>query len=516
MLNRFLGKNFHDHFHIFGLCALAIGLPTSKVIMSLASMLLLLNILLEADFKTYWIRLKNNKLFLVLLAFWSLHLISLLWTSDFTYAFNDIRIKITLLLLPLLLAIKPVSNRKNLNIILSLLIATLFVISLYNIASYKHIIGNKTFEDIRGLSQFGSHIRFGILIALGAGFSMYYLSDLKTKWRWLFLLSFSWFCYYTYYSQVLSGVVALAVVIFVLLIHFAFRYSKKLGYAALILTAVTALLPFVFLFTNFEREEIHYDYNSLTYTTPSGNQYTHFLNENTCVNGKPIFVFVCEKELRQEWNKKSAISYDSTDRRKQPLRFTLMRYMTSKNLKKDSLDFQQLTKTDIQNIENGIAGVEETESGLLARIDGVKFQLKHSDDPNGHSLLQRLAYWKAGIEIIKKNWLLGVGVGDVQTAFNNQYTTSKSPLFPENRLRAHNSYLTSWISFGIFGFILFLLLIIHFLRFQLVQKNVLGIMFILVAISTFFIEDTLETQLGVTFFAFFYGLFSVEKIKKIS
>jgi O-antigen ligase len=140
-------------------------------------------------------------------------------------------------------------------------------------------------------------------------------------------------------------------------------------------------------------------------------------------------------------------------------------------------------------------------------LTGIKFQLNNTTDPNGHSLLQRIEYWKTAWQIIRKNWFLGVGTGDVQQAFDREYISQNSPLRPENRLRAHNSYLTIWISFGIIGLILFLWMLLSFLIVQVRNNAFIPTMFMLIAICTFFIEDTLETQMGVTFFAFFYGLY---------
>jgi len=507
MLNRIFGKNFHDYFHLFGICALAIGLPSSKVILSIASMLLLLNVLLEANFKTYWQNIKSNKLFLVLLCFWSLHIIGLLWTSDFNYAINDIRIKITLLLIPLILTIKPVRSEKSIQLILSFFVATLIVTSLFNIASFLNWVGNKSYTDIRELSQFGSHIRYGILIAIGAGITLYYLWRLENRRKWLLLPVFIWFCYYTYYSQIISGLIALVVIIFTFILFLTFKKSKVFGMLTGSIAVILLIIPLYFLFSK-EKNETKLDYKTIEDYTPYGNLYSHYLDESTFENGKPVFAYVCEEELKEGWQKVSKMNYDSLDRKGQPLRFTLMRYMTSKNLRKDGKDFLKLTPEDIRHVENGIAMVEETNPGLMARLNGIKFQIHHSVDPNGHSLLQRIEYWKTGWQIIRSNWLLGVGTGDVQNAFNLQYQKMKSPLFEKNRLRAHNSYLTSWITFGIFGFIIFIFLNFSFLFVQIKRKNFIGIMFIAVAMCTFLIEDTLETQMGVTFFAFFYGLFS--------
>lgn len=512
MLNRVFGKNFHDHFHLFGICVLAIGLPTSKVILSVGMMLLVLNLLLEGSFANYWQEIKKNRFFHFLALYWSLHIIGLLWTSDFEYASNDLRIKLTLLIIPLILTVKPIRSHDHYRMILLLFVATLCVTSLYNFASYQHWIGRKNYEDIRELSLFGSHIRYGILIAVGAGICIHYLSALHNAKKWILFPVLIWFGYYTFYSQIISGFIAFTVVLIVFIILKAFSRSRVVGISIIVLSVLLLLTPFLFFLTDDKTVDI--DYISLESHTEKGNPYTHFLGKETFIDGKPVLAYVCEKELKVEWDKRSNLSYDSLDLKGQPLRFTLMRYMTSKNLKKDANGFGQLTNQDISHIEKGIASIKENQTGLTARLEGIKFQLHNSVDPNGHSLLQRFEYWKTGLKIIQQNWLIGVGTGDVQKAFDEQYKKDNSTLLDKNRLRAHNTYLTNWISFGIIGFFIFLWMIYSFLRSHFHSRSYLPMMFMLVACSTFFIEDTLETQMGVTFFAFFYGLFSVTNKKE--
>jgi hypothetical protein len=513
MLNRLFGNNFHDNFHLFGICALAIGLPTSKVILSLGMMLLILNLILEGSFASYWQNLKSNKFFHFLLLFWSFHLISLIWTTDFNYAWNDIRIKLTMLIIPLIFSVKPIQKSTQLLLILGLFITTLIFTSFYNFASYQHWIGNKVNDDIRSLSLFGSHIRYGILIAIGGGICLYYIKLLQSPKKWIFLPILLWFSYYTYFSQIISGLLALIVIILTFLIFEALKKSISLGIATLVISIAIFLVPFLFLLPNEQTES--FNYVNLESKTAKGNPYSHYLGKDTYIDGKPVLAYVCEEELREEWNKKSVISYDSIDLKGQPLRFTLMRFMTSKNLKKDAEGFSHLTKQDINNVEHGLASVNETKIGILARLEGIKFQLHHSVDPNGHSLLQRIEFWKTGIQIIKNNWFWGVGTGDVQQAFLDQYKVEKTSLLPENQLRAHNTFLTTWISFGIVGFVVFCWMILYFLKTHWKIRSFLPVMFILVACSTFFIEDTLETQIGVSFFAFFYGLFSQKNLHEL-
>ena len=62
--------------------------------------------------------------------------------------------------------------------------------------------------------------------------------------------------------------------------------------------------------------------------------------------------------MEQEWNKISDIDFMAHDKQDQMLRYTLMRYLNSLNLRKDAQGVKELTSHDIVNVENGIANVE--------------------------------------------------------------------------------------------------------------------------------------------------------------
>lgn len=506
MSYRNLGNKAHETIHFISLAGIAFGLPLNKVVMSLSMMVGILNLLVQANFKEYWIKIKNQKFFLLIAAFWALHIIGLLWTKEIDFALNDIRVKLPLIVIPLLFTVRPVHLEIQRDWLLRIFLLSLLITSLINYLSYHNWLGNYEYNDIRGLSLFGSHIRYGILIALGTVISIFYAIQ-SAKGRFVYVAFFLWFCYYTYFSQILSGSLALSIGLLSLVFLWLYKRSTKLAYTLLI-SALS--FPVIILSINLskpvESPITEKDLPNLPVKTKEGNEYIHYFVEARDSKGNYLFVNFCEIELRREWNKISTFDYDGLDKKGQEIRFTLIRYMTSMNLKKDAESFHKLNSIDIRNIENGIAEKEDGRIGLMARINGIRYQLQANADPNGHSLLQRIEYWKTGFKIIKENWLYGVGTGDIQVAFDEQYEKDHSKLFPENRLRAHNTYLTVWITFGVFCFVFFAM-IGDFLTKMLVEKNYLGFAFIAIAIITFFIEDTLETQTGVTFFAFFYGFF---------
>jgi hypothetical protein len=498
--------NIAKYLYLAGFLSLAIGLPTSKVILSLSMMLMGLGVVIEWKLLERFKSLFSNKTFLLLSFFWALHIIGLLWTENFNYAGNDIRIKISLIVLPILIYFNPFRQQFR-NLWIKLFIATLLFTTIFNFLQYHGIILNRTYNDIRGLSFFGSHIRYGILIAMGAGLCLDQFETSKVKSRFGWLALFAYFSFYTFYSQILSGAISLFAVFLIYIIWKTFKKSKALAWTLIVSSALIIISLSVYISLP---ESPNMDLKNLPLKTKLGNPYSHNIEPTTFVNGKAVLAFVCEKELKTEWEKKSKISFYGVDSKKQPIRFTLMRYMTSKELTKDKEGFDQLKIDDIRKVENGMTSAIEEKAGILSRMAGLRYQLHNSSDPNGHSLLQRMEYWKTAMYIIHKNWLLGVGTGDVDDAFQESYVNTNSPLNKENRLRAHNSYLTAWVSFGILGILTFLAVIFHFIRQCILNKNLFGLMFISVAALTFIIEDTLETQTGASFFAIFYGLVAMQ------
>ncbi len=508
MLDRLTGKSVHLYIHIFACIGLAGGLPVSKIPLSLATMLLFLNILLEAKFKTYWHNLKNNRLAWGLWLFIACEWLSLLWTKDFGYALHDFNAKLPLYSIPLVLVAKPITDRRHLYLICAFFLASVFVISFINIGTYMHWWGNKTYDDIRGLSLFGSHIRFALMVAMGIALCIAWLIE-RLPYRVIPVILAVWWLWYTYFSQIISGYISVGILLVIGTLFLLYSLKKRWLKNALLLGGLLTIAGFCWWIIAFFQPVPHkVSLKNPEHYTVNGNWYRTDMEDVIWENGYPVVAFISEVELEKAWNAASKIDYKTgKDGKNQPLHLTLWRYMSSKGLRKDSLGFCSMTPADIKFVEEGYASICLTKGGITARLYGLKHQLEHPENPNGHSLLQRLEYWKAARAIISENWFLGVGSGDVDQRFKTHYATHQTLLEPELQLRAHNQYMTAWISSGIFGFIGFLAWWLFFLRGGWKKRSFIVVAFAGIAMTSFLIEDTLETLMGVVFVSIFYGLF---------
>lgn len=507
MLHRFFGKNTHNHLHVFGLCGIALGLPFNKVVMSVSMMFVVLNLLLEADFKTYWENIKSNRIFTLIFLIIALHALAILWTSNLDSALHDLRVKLPLLIIPLVLISKPIGKRKQLHIILGTFIVSTLIISLINYIFYQQWIGSIEYNDIRGMSLFSSHVRFALIISMASAIILYYLKY-NSNYRILAIVLLFWFAFYTFYSQVISGITTFAAVFVFFMISLLWEKRKIIAISILSATCLglTFLIYWILNPIQINPEE----YKNLPKHTDEGNEYIHSFTHVSPETCKPLYINICRMELSRDWPKYSEMSINGLDKKGQPLIQTVIRYLASKDLTKDAKGLSKLSEKDILNIEKGNASA--VTDGILARLYSLKYELNNEKNPNGHSLLERIEYWKGGINILSENYLIGVGTGDVQDSFNAYYTETRSQLSEENRNRAHNMFLTIFLTFGVAGIVLFIWLQISFISFNVKNNEILAILFIIIALSSFLIEDTLETQTGITFYAFFLALFST-KIK---
>ena len=113
--------------------------------------------------------------------------------------------------------------------------------------------------------------------------------------------------------------------------------------------------------------------------------------------------------------------------------------------------------------------------------------------------------------LTSKTPILGVGTGDVQDAFDFQYERDDSRLSSKYRLRAHNQYMTYAVTFGTIGVVFFLFFLGYPLLANKMYRDIFYLAFFSIIIFSMIAEDTLETQVGITFLAFFNTIFLLKE-----
>ncbi len=311
-----------------------------------------------------------------------------------------------------------------------------------------------------------------------------------------------------------SGIGILIVFIYSLglIAYLVFKIKSKLKYLLFSLLLLSIILPIQFINNTVKafHSKPNINFQELEKKTRQGNFYVHDTTFYGIEDGKYIGLYICEKELKDAWGKISSLAFYGLDKNGQNLKKTLYRFLTSLDLRKDAQGLSKLTDDNIRAIEDGVANYKYIEEpGIKTRIHKILIGYKiyiEKNDPNGNSLIQRLEYWKASLHIIKNNFWTGVGTGDIRPVFSNYYEERGSKLKPENWGISHNQYLTVFVSFGIFGFLLFMIALLYPLHLKSIRGNYYYVVFLCIFLTSMLFADTIKNQAGITFYAFFNAL----------
>jgi len=289
-----------------------------------------------------------------------------------------------------------------------------------------------------------------------------------------------------------------------------------------ILLSIITIPVIIFYYFNKAQNNFNisnFDVSKTEKYTASGNLYSFNLQNKSVENGNLVWVYYNDDEVKKQWNIRSQIPYSAKDANGNEISYTIMRYLTSRGLRKDSVGIWSLKNNEIKDIENGVANYIYMNKWeiypLIYNVFWEVYEYKNTENANGHSLTLRIEYLKVAYKIIKENFWTGVGTGGVKIAFDNKYNETKSKLDIQWRKRAHNQFVTLFLTFGIFGFIIIMCALFYPILITKSYKKFLFNAILLIILLSFFNEDTLETQAGVTLFVIFYSLF-VFSDKKLS
>jgi O-antigen ligase len=138
---------------------------------------------------------------------------------------------------------------------------------------------------------------------------------------------------------------------------------------------------------------------------------------------------------------------------------------------------------------------------------GLTLLEKSSKTTEFNSSNVRNGIYYCDVELISRSLVFGVGVGDIQDKLNECYGKNiSSKIYTWRDYNSHNQYLFFWLSSGIFGFILFSVLLFYCFKKSLKHSIVIYFYFLVLVSLVFFTENLLSRSDGVIFFSFFNSL----------
>ena len=523
-------KRLQIHHGIFVLltAALCAAIPLSNYVMSMMLLFITANWLIEWDFKAKWQRLKENRSVLLALLFMLVFSLGFIRADDYAVALDYWVTKLPLFMAPVLFVSSQRPKHKELNFILLCFILSVLYASVFSTIFYvSHEV-----QDIREISVFISHIRFSLCIDVAIVLLLYYafkekdwslptlvksFSDVQRSFRLLpkrkefnrsvfgvvlALVSAIWLLIYLFIAQTLTGIILLFLVAVAYLLYVLFCHWKEKTYRWIAAGMLFMLAVFMVFVGSVTWRYFHVDksqYLTIDTVTANGNPYENNMN-SMVENGSPIGMYVCEEEMERAW----AVRSDK-DISEPVEKATLVRYLNSCHLRKDSAGVMALSDGDVRNIERGIANVDYTSGfGIKRALYPIFFSIelyRCSGDVQNSTLLQRVEYMRAAWHLVQQNWGLGVGLGNHKTAVSEQLKQEGSSMCWKERIGCHNQWLTFWLMGGIAVPVFFLIMLIYPFVEQKKKITFVYVAFFIILVGSMFTEDTLETEAGLTLFS---------------
>jgi hypothetical protein len=493
-------------------------LPFSQALVSIFGGIVLGVALLEDTWQNKIKRFNKNKILLFIPGIFMIYLVSFIIFYKSGNSPYDLQKSLFFLVIPIAFMIGKSFNSNQKRLVFYAFALSIFVATVNALLNWFFRSETVNF-GVHKISLI-SHIRFSFQLILIFWFLiLLFQKNYKTLNRNIkagLLIIAIYFLWFLFFQQSLTGLIALVASVFFYLCYLILQIQNRFRTVLLSLVFGVILIPVLYIFwvvhSFYDIEKI--DKDSISKTTSLGNYYLHDFENKAVENGHYTYLYICHDEMRSEWNKISNIKYDDIRSNGYPLYATLIRYLTSKELRKDAEGIKSLTSQDIQNVENGISNVifQQKKYSLYPRIYQTVWEYymySETGNPSYQSFSQRIEFTKAALTIIKKNFWFGVGAGNWKGEFKKAYISNKSKLEEGLYASSHNQYLNYMVKFGITGFLVIMFFIVYPVIKTKSYRDPLFLIFLVFLFFANFADSNFETHMGSSFFLFFYCLFAV-------
>jgi|GEM_PF-2007168 O-Antigen ligase. len=496
-----MNQRYIFYYDTITLITCIVGMILSKSLISIGMVLLTFDFLFLGSWKEKWQKLKSQKVLLVVMLIYpALHIVSLLWSSNVTQGLIDINKKMALIVFPLTICAMSPLKKETFKYCFIVYLLAIFAATIWgSINFFTH-----NYIDTRTLMGGCSHVRFAlnIVFAIICVAWIVYNKRRTLGNTLLCLLSIYvvWLGCYILFAQLTTAVVLLAIMTLIALPYYCIKKISSLVAKIVLLIYVGAILVSVFWI----RKEYKYFFTPnviysqpLVKTTPQGNTY-YFGSKEIIENGNYVYYFWNPDEMKTVWKQRTG--EDIGDKFN-----VLLRYLNSISPYKDAQHVKALSNQDIDNINRGIANKAYINTfSLTPRLYKLFWQIgayKGFGQVKNFSELQRLELWANATRVIRNNFLIGCGCGDVHSVFTEYLCRNKSQLCGMG-LKAHNQYLYTFATFGLLGLVLFLFYLIYPPIRQGAFNSVIYCAFFFIVCASMISEDTLDSVQGIMFYIF--------------
>lgn len=147
-------------------------------------------------------------------------------------------------------------------------------------------------------------------------------------------------------------------------------------------------------------------------------------------------------------------------------------------------------------------------ASFKSKVDYMMYDLQqmNASDIGHNSDARRMRAFKIGLEMIQEKPILGYGLGNVDLAVKTYYQEHFSDVEIQNQKIPHNQFMYTFLELGIIGFAVLMFALLFPLLMSLWFKNPLFVVLSLIILASCMVENTLDGQLGLTFYLVFASL----------
>ncbi|MCD4794177.1 MAG: O-antigen ligase family protein [Bacteroidales bacterium] len=119
----------------------------------------------------------------------------------------------------------------------------------------------------------------------------------------------------------------------------------------------------------------------------------------------------------------------------------------------------------------------------------------------------RLVLWESAVKVTEENFWLGTGTGDAQEKLSEIIKKGNFKNDEISFLNAHNQFLETFMSSGLIGFLILLMIVLYSFYYAVKAKNELFILFLILIVINLIFESMLNTIAGIVFLCYFLNYF---------
>ncbi|NNF02682.1 MAG: O-antigen ligase family protein [Bacteroidia bacterium] len=139
-------------------------------------------------------------------------------------------------------------------------------------------------------------------------------------------------------------------------------------------------------------------------------------------------------------------------------------------------------------------------SERVNEITDTKWVAPEGDNFNATNI--RVGIYQCSTELLKENWLFGLGYGDIQENLNKCYEKFGTDAYIITPYNTHNIYLNAWLGSGILGLIALLAMLLIPLIKAVRERHAIYAAFIVFFLICGLTENILNRQIGVVFYCY--------------